>query len=55
VRSQKKVEKSMLYLMRTDDQALFDIWIESWKDLGHFEIFPVRTSAEAAQHIADQL
>ena len=41
--------------MRTDDRALFDIWIEAWSDLGHFEIIPVRTSVEAAQHIADKL
>jgi hypothetical protein len=37
--------------MRTDDQDLF----EAWSDLGHFEIISVRTSAEAAQHIADKL
>ncbi|AFZ31168.1 hypothetical protein Glo7428_2667 [Gloeocapsa sp. PCC 7428] len=42
-------------LMRTDDPSLFDTWIQAWCDLGHFEIIPVRTSAEAAQHIADQL
>jgi Protein of unknown function (DUF3303) len=42
-------------LMRTDDRALFDIWIEAWSDLGHFEIIPVRTSTEAAHHIADRL
>lgn len=42
-------------LMRTNDLALFDIWIKAWSDLGHFEIIPVRTSAEAAQHIADKL
>jgi hypothetical protein len=42
-------------LMRTDDRALFEIWIEAWSDLGHFEIIPVRTSAEAVQQIADKL
>lgn len=42
-------------LMRTDDSSLFDIWTKAWSDLGHFEITPVRTSAEAAQHIADKL
>lgn len=42
-------------LMRTDDPSLFDIWIEAWSDLGHFEIIPVRTSVEAFQHIADKL
>jgi len=40
--------------MRTDDRALFDVWIKAWS-VGHFEIIPVRTSAEAAQHIADKL
>ncbi|HZR82232.1 MAG TPA: DUF3303 family protein [Candidatus Binatia bacterium] len=39
-------------LMRTDDPALFDVWIESWKDLGSFEVVPVRTSAEAAEAMA---
>lgn len=42
-------------LMRTDDQALFDIWIKAWSDLAHFEIIRVRTSVEAAQYIADKL
>lgn len=42
-------------LMRTHDRALFEAWIEAWQDLGRFEIIPVRTSAEAAQQIADQL
>ncbi|MBE9078759.1 DUF3303 family protein [Romeria aff. gracilis LEGE 07310] len=44
--------------MRTNDLALFDIRnirIKDWNDLGHFEIIPVRTSAEVAQHIADKL
>jgi hypothetical protein len=36
-------------LMRAEDPALFDVWIERWKDLAHFEVIPVRTSAEAAQ------
>lgn len=42
-------------LMRADDRSLFDAWTKAWDDLGHFEIIPVRTSAEAAQHIADRL
>jgi hypothetical protein len=36
-------------LMRTDDRALFDVWIAHWHDLARFEVIPVRTSAEAAQ------
>jgi Domain of unknown function (DUF3303) len=42
-------------LMRTDDRSLIDRWIERWNDLGHFEVIPVRTSAEAALHIGDRL
>lgn len=42
-------------LMRTDEPSLFDIWTKPWSDLGHFKIIPVRTSAEAVQHIADKL
>jgi len=40
-------------LMRTDDRALFDVWMKAWSDVCHFEIIPVRASAEAAQAIAD--
>jgi Domain of unknown function (DUF3303) len=36
-------------LMKTDDESLFAVWIESWKDLTDFEVIPVRTSQEAAQ------
>lgn len=36
-------------LMRTEDRALFDSWIEHWRDLARFEVIPVRTSAEAAR------
>ena len=42
-------------LMRTDDPALFETWIKAWSDLARFEIIPVRASAEAALHIANQL
>jgi hypothetical protein len=42
-------------LMRTDDPSLFAVWTSAWKDLGTFEIVPVRTSAEAAQAIAPRL
>ena len=42
-------------LMRTADPSLFDAWCAAWRDLGDFEVVPVRTSAEAARHIADQL
>jgi hypothetical protein len=36
-------------LMRTEDFALFDKWIDNWQDLMDFEIVPVRTSAEAVE------
>jgi hypothetical protein len=36
-------------LMRTTDFALFDRWIDNWRDLINFEIVPVHTSAEAAE------
>jgi hypothetical protein len=42
-------------LMRADDRSLFDTWAKGWNDLVHFEIVPVRTSAEAARHIADKV
>jgi hypothetical protein len=35
-------------LMETDNAALFDIWVASWRDLVTFDIYPVVTSAEAA-------
>ena len=39
-------------LMQTDDEALFRLWTDNWKDLMDFEIVPVRTSAETAQAAA---
>ena len=38
-------------LMETDDPSLFDVWLERWRDLGSFEVFPVITSAEAAARV----
>lgn len=42
-------------LMRTSDRTLFNTWVAEWSDLAHFEIIPVRSSTEAAQHIAARL
>lgn len=28
-------------LMETNDQTLFNVWIEKWQDLTDFEIFPI--------------
>jgi hypothetical protein len=36
-------------LMQTKDFALFDRWIDNWRDLMDFEIVPVRTSVEAIE------
>lgn len=41
-------------LMETDDPALFDVWLDNWRDLGSFELFPVITSAEAASRVSVQ-
>jgi hypothetical protein len=35
-------EKNICFqLMGTDDEQLFTDWIEKWKDLTDFEIFPI--------------
>ena len=41
--------------MRTEDRSLFEVWTKAWDDLCHFEIIPVRTSAETARSLADRL
>ena len=38
-------------LMETDDPSLFDVWLDNWRDLGTFEIYPVFDSASAAAHV----
>ena len=38
-------------LMETDDPSLFDVWLDNWRDLGDFEIYPVVDSAEAARRV----
>ena len=40
-------------LMEADDESLFDEWIERWNDLTEFEVYPVLSSAEAAQRALD--
>jgi hypothetical protein len=42
-------------LMKTEDESLFAIWIENWKDLVDFEVIPVRTSHEAMEVISSKL
>lgn len=42
-------------LMETEDRALIDQWIANWADLVDFEVWPVMTSAQAAEAIAPRL
>jgi hypothetical protein len=37
--------------METDDPSLFDVWLDHWRDLGDYEVFPVITSADAAGRV----
>jgi hypothetical protein len=41
--------------MRTEDESLFQRWIDNWKDLVDFEIVSVRTSAEVREMMEKQL
>jgi hypothetical protein len=38
-------------LMEADDPSLFDVWLDNWRDLGSFEVFPVLDSATAAARV----
>ena len=42
-------------LMETHDRALLDQWLAQWSDLVDFEVYPVISSAEAAERIASRL
>jgi len=42
-------------LMETHDRALLDRWLAQWSDLVDFEVYPVISSAEAAERIAPRL
>jgi hypothetical protein len=42
-------------VMEADSEPLFKDWTANWDDLIDFEIVPVRTSAEAAAVIAQEL
>jgi hypothetical protein len=41
--------KTCWQVMSTEDESIFQRWIDNWKDLVDFEIVPVRTSAEARE------
>ena len=36
-------------LMRAEDPAVFDEWIDAWSDLVDFDVIPVHTSRDAAE------
>src|SRR5215210_1729305 len=38
-------------LMETDDPSLFDEWLDNWRDLYEFQIYPLIDSAQAAQRV----
>ena len=42
-------------LMRSEDESLFGVWTNNWKDLMDFKIVPVRTSAEVREMMERQL
>ena len=42
-------------LMETDDPRLLDEWMANWTDLVDFEVYPVMTSAEAAERMQPRL
>ncbi len=42
-------------LMRTEDESLFQGWIDNWKDLVDFEIVPVRASGEVREIVEKRL
>ena len=40
-------------LVETDDPTLFDQWFAAWDDLTEFEVYPVLSSAQAAERALD--
>jgi hypothetical protein len=42
-------------LMETDNPHLLDDWMAHWNDIVEFEVYPVITSAQAAERIAPRL
>ncbi|HEY2567831.1 MAG TPA: DUF3303 family protein [Candidatus Udaeobacter sp.] len=41
--------KTCWQVMSTEDESIFQRWIDNWKDLADFEIVPVRTSVEVRE------
>jgi len=46
--------KTCWQLMRAEDEALFQHWVDHWKDLVDFEIVAVRPSADVRQMMDKQ-
>ena len=42
-------------IMRCDDRALLDEWMENWSDLVDFEIIPVLSTDEVLSQLEEQL
>ena len=42
-------------LMETEDRKQLDEWILNWNDLVEFEVYPVMSSAEAAERVSSFL
>jgi hypothetical protein len=38
-------------IMECDDRSLLDEWMEAWRDIMEFEVYPVITSKEAASRV----
>jgi hypothetical protein len=41
--------------METSDRHLLDQWIDQWKDIVDFEVFPVINSKEALEKVSPKL
>jgi len=41
-------------VMESDDRRLLDQWMANWSDIVQFEVYPVLTSAQAAERILPQ-
>jgi hypothetical protein len=50
----KKLERCF-QLMETDDRKLLDEWLGNWSDIMDFEVYPVISSAEAADRVSPRL
>ena len=42
-------------VMECRDRAVLDAWMDGWRDLVDFDVFPVVSSAEAQERVAPRL